>query len=301
MTRVASAAKMKERAWHRDRVETVVFRWLRRVVIVGLVVVTAGPLLYMALLSVRPLSVVISDPLDLVPSLSELTLQTYRDALASADAGGYGMGRFMVNSLLVAVATVAVTTTLAVLGAYATARYAFFGKRTVNVLFFVIYLFPAVVMAIPLFVMFARLGLRGSLAALVIIYMAHTVPVALYMLRNYFEAVPPSLEEAAKVDGAGRFRVIGQVVLPLAVPSIVAATLYVFMIAWNEFLFALLFLAEFRDRWTVSLGVAQLDDQAVAITVLMAASVMLTIPVVILFFVTERLIVSGLTAGAEKG
>lgn len=285
----------------RERVETVVFRWLRRLVIAGLVVVTAGPLLYMALLSIRPLSVVISDPLDLVPSLSELDVQTYRDALASAEAGGYGLGRFMVNSLLVALATVVVTTVLAVLGAYATARFDFFGKRTVGVLFFVIYLFPAVVMAIPLFVMFARIGLRGSLAALVVIYMAHTVPVALYMLRNYFEAVPASLEEAARVDGAGRLRVIGQVVLPLAVPSIVASALYVFMIAWNEFLFALLFLAEFRDRWTVSLGVAQLDDQAVAITVLMAASVMLTIPVVVLFFVTERLIVSGLTAGAEKG
>jgi multiple sugar transport system permease protein len=286
---------------NRDRVETVVFRWLRRLVIAVLVVVTGGPLLYMVLLSIRPLSVVISNPLDLVPSLSELNLETYRRALASGEGGGYGLGRFMLNSLLVALATVVVTTSLAVLGAYATARYDFLGKRTVNVLFFVIYLFPAVVMAIPLFVMFARLGLRGSLAALVIIYMAHTVPVALYMLRNYFEAVPPSLEEAAKVDGAGRLRVIGQIVLPLAVPSIVASALYVFMIAWNEFLFALLFLVEFRDRWTVSLGVAQLDDQSVAITVLMAASVMLTIPVVILFFVTERLIVSGLTAGAEKG
>ena len=285
---------------NRDAIETVLFRWLRRLVIAMLVVVTGGPLLYMVLLSIRPLSVVISNPLDLVPSLSELDLATYRRALASGEAG-YGLGRVMLNSLLVALATVVVTTGLAVLGAYATARYDFLGKRTVNVLFFVIYLFPAVVMAIPLFVMFARLGLRGSLAALVIIYMAHTVPVALYMLRNYFEAVPASLEEAAKVDGAGRLRVIGQIVLPLAVPSIVASALYVFMIAWNEFLFALLFLVEFRDRWTVSLGVAQLDDQSVAITVLMAASVMLTIPVVILFFVTERLIVSGLTAGAEKG
>jgi multiple sugar transport system permease protein len=286
---------------NRDRLETVLFRWLRRLVITVLAVVTGGPLLYMILLSIRPLSVVISDPLDLVPSLSELDLETYRRALAPPQAGGYELGRFMLNSLLVALATVVVTTGLAVLGAYAAARYDFFGKRAVGALFFVIYLFPAVVMAIPLFVMFARLGLRGSLAALVVIYMAHTVPVALYMLRNYFEAVPPSLEEAAKVDGAGRLRVIVQIVLPLALPSIVASALYVFVVAWNEFLFALLFLVEFRERWTVSLGVAQLDDQSVAITVLMAASVMLTIPVVILFFLTERLIVSGLTAGAEKG
>jgi multiple sugar transport system permease protein len=286
---------------NRDRIETVLFRWLRRLVITVLAVVTGGPLLYMILLSIRPLSVVISDPLDLVPSLSELDLETYRRALAPPQAGGYELGRFMLNSLLVALATVVVTTGLAVLGAYAAARYDFFGKRAVGALFFVIYLFPAVVMAIPLFVMFARLGLRGSLAALVVIYMAHTVPVALYMLRNYFEAVPPSLEEAAKVDGAGRLRVIVQIVLPLALPSIVASALYVFVVAWNEFLFALLFLVEFRERWTVSLGVAQLDDQSVAITVLMAASVMLTIPVVILFFLTERLIVSGLTAGAEKG
>lgn len=283
----------------RDRVEAALFGSLRRVFIALLVVFTAGPVLYMLSLSMRPLESLVRDPLG-VP-LSELTVQTYRQVLASQRHGGYGMGSFMVNSLIVAGATVGLTLLFSVLGAYAVARLDFFGKRAMNAMVFVIYLFPAAVLAIPLFVMFSRLALRGSLLALVIIYIAHTIPVALYMLRNYFEAVPVSVEEAARVDGAGRLRVIFKIVLPVARPSIVATALYVFMVAWNEFLFALLFLVEFPGKWTVSLGVAQLDDQSVPRTVLMAASVLLTIPIVAVFFVAERLIVSGLTAGAEKG
>jgi multiple sugar transport system permease protein len=285
----------------RDQIETVVIMWLRRIFLAFLAVITAGPLLYLLLLSVRPLTDVVRAPLDVIPSLSELTVDTYRRAVVPPEDGGFGMASFMWHSLLVAGATVAVALVFSVLGAYAAARLDFFGKRTVSVLIFVIYLFPAVVMAIPLFVIFSRLALRGSLAALVIVYVAHTVPVALYMLRNYFEAVPASLEEAAKVDGAGRLRVIWRIVLPLSLPALVATGLYVFMIAWNEFLFALLFLAEFREKWTVSLGVALLDDQNIAQTVLMAASVLLTVPIVVVFFVAERMIVSGLTAGADKG
>jgi multiple sugar transport system permease protein len=285
----------------RDRIETVAFAWLRRIVIAILVAITAGPLLYMILLSVRPLASVVQNPLDVVPSRSELTLDTYRRAVLAPADGGYGMGGFISTSLVVAGCTVALALLCSVLGAYAAARLEFFGRRTVNVLIFVIYLFPAVVMAIPLFVVFSRLGMRGSLVALVVVYVAHTVPVSLYMLRNYFEAVPESLEEAAMLDGAGRLKVIYRIVLPLALPSLVATGLYVFMVAWNEFLFALLFLAEFRERWTVSLGVALLDDQNISQTVLMAASVMLTVPIIAVFFAAERLIVSGLTAGAEKG
>ncbi len=156
-------------------------------------------------------------------------------------------------------------------------------------------------LAIPLFVLFSRLGLRGSLPTLVIVYVSQTLPVSIFMLRNYLETVPRSLEEAAAVDGATRFKTIWRVSIPLAMPAIMATALYVFMIAWNEFLFALLFLVERRENWTVSLGLSQLDTIETPKTVLMAGSVILTIPVVVLFFLTERLLVEGLTSGAEKG
>ena len=122
------------------------------------------------------------------------------------------------------------------------------------------------------------------------------------MLRNYFDTVPVSLEEAAAIDGCSRLGVMWRISLPLAKPAIMANALYVFMIAWNEFLFALLFLVEDRDRWTVSLGISQLAGSIeVPDTVLMAGSVILTLPIVVLFFASERLLTEGLTAGAEKG
>ena len=164
-----------------------------------------------------------------------------------------------------------------------------------------IYLFPAVVVAIPLFVMFSKLQLRSSLVGLTIVYLAQTIPVALYMLRSHFQTVPASLEEAGLIDGLSRFGVIRRITIPLSAPAIAAVALYVFMIAWNEFLFALLFLVESRDLWTLSLGVQQLDTQEVPKTLLMAGSVIISIPVIVLFFLAERFLTEGLTAGGVKG
>src|SRR5690606_60666 len=255
----------------------------------------------MLLLSVRPLQTVLSDPLDVIPSLDELNLAAYEKVIASPDDGGYGLLSFFGNSLQLAIGTVVLTVAFSVLGAYAATRLRFPGENVINTSFFAVYMFPGIVMAIPLFVLFSRMGLRGELFALVIIYLASTVPVSVYMLRNYFRSIPRGLEDAAMVDGCNRTQVITRIVLPLAMPSIAATSLYVFMIAWNEYLFALLFLLERRDNWTVSLGLAQLDDISVSATVLMAGSVLLTLPVVVLFFAAERLLVEGLTAGAEKG
>jgi multiple sugar transport system permease protein len=163
-----------------------------------------------------------------------------------------------------------------------------------------VYLFPAVVIAIPLFVMATNLGVR-NLWGLFVVYWAQTIPVAFYMLTSYFRSIPVDLEEAGLVDGLSHFGVMRRITLPLAAPGIAAVALFVFMIAWNEFLFALLFLLEQRDSWTLPLGLQQLDDQEVPKTVLMAGSVIITIPVVILFFLAERFMTEGLTAGGVKG
>ena len=169
-----------------------------------------------------------------------------------------------------------VTLAVSILGAYAVSRLEFFGKRAVHFLFLSVYLFPPILLAIPLFVAFSKMGLRGELWLLVIVYVAQTLPICVYMLRNYFETVPISLEEAAEVDGATRLQIIRKVTLPLAIPAIAATGLFVFMIAWNEFLFALLFLVEERPNWTVSLGVSQLTNIETPATTLMAGSVILT-------------------------
>ncbi len=290
------------RRWTRTTVELRVLGVLRWVVIAGLLLFTLFPFYYMVLLSLRDLSSLLQEPARLWPVLSELTTSTYRNVLASTDSGGQGFLRFMGNSGLIALGTVVVTLAFAIPGAYAVARLQFRGRRQVSVLFLSVYLFPSILLAVPLFVFFTRIGLRGSLAALVLVYVSQTVAVSIYMLRNYFQTVPVSIEEAAAMDGASRATVMLRVTLPLAMPSILANALFVLMIAWNEFLFALLFLVEERPRWTVSLGLSQLAGSIeIPTTVLMAGSVVLTLPIVVLFFASERLLTGGLTAGAEKG
>ena len=290
------------RRWSRDAVENRVLGVLRWVVIGGLLLVTVFPFAYMALLSVRDLSALVQAPGRLVPTAAELTLETYRNVLAPTDDGGQGFLLLMRNSGVIALGTVALTLLLAIPGAYAVSRFAFPGRRQVSGLFLAVYLFPNILLAIPLFIFFTRIGLRGSLAALLLVYVSQTVAVSVYMLRNYFQTVPVSIEEAAAIDGAGRLAIMRRITLPLAMPAIVSNALFIFMIAWNEFLFALLFLVEDRPRWTVSLGLSQLAGSIeVPTTVLMAGSVLLTLPIVVLFFASERLLTGGLISGAEKG
>lgn len=297
-----STTAAPRRGWSRDRVETATFGVLRWVVIVVLIALTVFPFLYMALLSVRDLSSLIQEPGDLLPDAEELDLSTYASVLQPTSEGGQGFVGFMQNSFFIAIGTVAATLLFAIPGSYAVSRLRFFGRRQVSVLFLAVYLFPAILLAVPLFVAFTKMGLRGALPALVIVYVSQTVAVSIYMLRNYFETIPVSLEESATLDGCSRLGVLRRISLPLALPAIMANGLFVFMIAWNEYLFALLFLVEDRDRWTVSLGLSQLAGSIeIPTTVLMAGSVVLTLPIIILFFATERLLTEGLTAGAEKG
>ncbi|CUR60468.1 putative ABC transporter permease protein [metagenome] len=286
----------------RDQLERRVLRLARPVVIAGLLFIAVFPFYYMVMLSFRPLEAVLQDPGALWVSPSEIDLGTYGDVLRSVDSGGQGFLSFIRNSILVALATVVLTLMVSIPGAYAVSRLDFFGRRQIGALFLGVYFFPAILLAIPLFVFYTRLGLRGSLVGLVVVYVAQVAAVSIYMLRNYFDTIPASLEEAAAIDGCTRLRALWHISLPLAMPAVASNALFIFMIAWNEFLFALLFLIEKRDNWTVSLGLSQLSGSIeVPTSVLMAGSVILTLPIIIMFFASERWLTGGLTAGAEKG
>lgn len=275
-------------------------RALRASIIIITLVLSIGPVLYGVVLSVRPFAAVLNEPLDLLPALSELDFSAYTDALKSAADGGYGLGGFLVNSLILAVGTVLASILVSILGAYATARIRFSGRSVGNAIIVAVYMFPGVVLAVPLFVLLSRAGLTGTLGGLVIVYVALTVPVSLYMLRNYFIALPSSIEDAALIDGCSLMGVIWRIVLPIALPGIAATAMYMFMIAWNEYLYALLFLVQSRELWTAPLGIAQLTEFDTPVTVLLAGSIVVTIPVVVLFIFAQRLLISGLATGAEK-
>ncbi len=291
----------------RDALETLLIgKVLRWIGIVFFFVICAFPFYYMVLLSFREIQGVLVSPGSLLPDWDLVfSLRTYRDVLRPTTQGGQGFYQFIINSFVVAAVTTMITLVVAVLAAYAATRLRFRGKTAANWGLLLVYMVPGIVLSIPLYVMYTRLGLRTTvplrLFALIVVYLASTLPVAMYMLRSYFQTIPVDLEEAALIDGSSRVKTIWYVVVPLAVPSIAATGLYVFMIAWNEFLFALLFLLERREAWTLPLGVSQLDTQEVPKTMLMAGSVIITLPIVLLFTFFERYITTGLTAGGVKG
>lgn len=301
--RQMSATPRPATRFTRDRFENRFFGITRRVVIAALVIITVFPFYYMGLLSIRPLGDVLNNPGKLWASIGEFTLEAYLRVLEPVASGGEGFLGFMRNSALIAAGTVVLTLLVSIPGSYAVSRLSFFGRRHISALFLAVYLFPSILLAVPLFVFFTRIGMRGSLVAVLLVYVSQTVAVSIYMLRNYFDTIPVALEEAAALDGCSRLGIMRRVSLPLAMPAIIANGLFVFMVAWNEFLFALLFLVDDRDRWTVSLGLSQLTGNSIEIpaTVLMAASVITTIPIIVIFFASERLLTEGLTAGAEKG
>ena len=216
-------------------------------------------------------------------------------------------GANIVNSVLVAVPTALIAVILSTLGAYAIARLKFRGKDVLLNSILLIYLFPGILLIIPLFAMVARIGaivgfdVQDNLGVLVFTYLAQTLPVALYMLANYFRTIPAEIEQAALIDGCSRASVIWRVTLPLAIPALVSVAIYTFMIAWNEFLYALVFLNS-RDMFTMPIKINTIfNDPSPRPHVVMAASTIMTLPVVILFLGLERFLEEGLTAGGVKG
>ena len=193
------------------------------------------------------------------------------------------------------------------MGAYASARLKFRGKDVMLNSILIIYLFPGILLIIPLFAMLAKIGgligfnVQDNLGILVFTYLAQTLPVALYMLANYFRTIPEEIEQAALIDGCTRSQVIWKVTLPLSIPALVSVVIYTFMIAWNEFLYALVFLNN-RDMFTMPIKINTIfNDPTPRPHVVMAASTIMTIPIIILFLAMERYLTEGLSAGGVKG
>ena len=180
-------------------------------------------------------------------------------------------------------------------------KFNFFGKNFLSTSILIIYLFPAIVLVIPLYTIFSQFGLRNSIEGLLIVYTATTLPVAIYMLQGYFKSIPKELEEAGIIDGQNWFGIIFKIILPLSLPAISSVALYVFMIAWNEFLFSLMFLDR-PNTFTLSRAIQFLNVGAeTPRQYLMAGSVIVTLPVLFIFVYFEKYLVSGLTAGSVKG
>jgi len=238
---------------------------------------------------------------------SALRLDAYRELFDPENKSFQNFGANIINSLRVSIPTSIIAVILSVLGAYAIARLNFKGKNVLLNGVLMVYLLPGVLLIIPLFSMLARMGdrlgfgVQDNLNILIITYLAQTMPVALYMLTNYFRTIPDDIEQAAMIDGCNRLEVIWRITLPLAIPALVSVFIYTFMIAWNEFLYAMVFLNT-RDLFTMPIKINTIfNDPSPRPHVVMAASTIMTIPIVVLFLALERFLEKGLTAGGVKG
>ena len=211
----------------------------------------------------------------------------------------YKFGKYIITSTIVSLGTVIITLLFAIPAAYAIARLNFFGKTFLSTSILIIYMFPAIVLVIPLYTVFSQLGLRNSVEGLLIVYTATTLPVAIYMLQGYFKSIPKELEEAAILDKLSWFGIILKIIIPLSIPAISSVALYVFMIAWNEFLIAFMFLDD-PSIFTLSRGIMSLNSSEVPQQYLMAGAVIATIPVMIIFLYLEKFLISGLSTGGVK-
>ncbi len=227
---------------------------------------------------------------------SDLSLDNFQVVLGEA-----GFGRYLLNSTIVGVGTVVVSGVLALLASVAVARFRFRLRTTMLVLVLVIQMVPLEALVIPLFIQASSLGMLNSLLGLTIVYVAFSLPFAIWMLRGFVAAVPRELEEAAYLDGASWPRMFWSVLFPLCLPGLIATSVFSFITAWNEFVFAITFLND-EDTFTVAAGLRQFFTQyGTDWGSVMAGSTIITLPVMVLFIIVQRRLSEGLVAGAVKG
>jgi N,N'-diacetylchitobiose transport system permease protein len=231
----------------------------------------------------------------LVPK--EFTLDNFTYVLTK---GGFDV--FLRNSAIVAIAVVVLSAAFALLASVAVARFKFKFRTAILFIVLTVQMVPLEALVIPLFVQVRDLGLLNQLLGLVIVYVALSLPFGIWMLRGFVAAVPVELEEAAYLDGASWWRMFRSVLFPLVMPGLVATSVFSFITAWNEFIFAMTLLGGASDQYTVAIGLKQFfGEHTNEWGYVMAASTIITIPVMIFFVLVQRKLSSGLVAGAVKG
>lgn len=255
------------------------------------------PFYVMVMTSLKNQGELMQNPLDFSIDLSKGAdlFRSYSELF-----GQFNFGTYLFNSFFISVLTVFITLAFAIPGAYAVARLRFRGQAAFSRSILLIYMVPMIVLALPIYIAFSMTGLRNSFWGIVMIYPVTTIPVALYMLQGYFRGLPAEVEEAGLMDGLPRLAVIWKITLPLSLPALASVSLYVFMIAWNEFLLAFMLLDD-PSKFTLTRGIASLNSSEIPRQHLMAGSVIATVPIMALFLGLERFMTKGLTAGSVKG
>jgi ABC-type glycerol-3-phosphate transport system permease component len=256
------------------------------------------PLLWMISSSFKPSPEIYTLTPGFIPK--NPTLTGYTDMLFSKSRS-FNMRTWIKNSLIVSAATTLFALVIATLGGYGMSRFRFWGRTSLGYIILMTQVLPGSLLIIPLYVVLNTLRLLNTLIALIIAYTTFSVPFCTWMMKSFFDTVPRSLDESASVEGCNKFRTFYSVILPLTVPGLVSTGIFAFIAGWNEYMFASIFMQRY-SMWTLPVGIAEtaVGQYSTNWTNLMAGGVIIALPVVILFLLLQRHLVSGMTAGAVK-
>ena len=271
---------------------------VQAVFLLGLTLFALLPMVWMLLTSVKSQFAALQYPPQWLPS--RVTFEQYVTLLSPAGETGREFLGYFANSVFVSVVSTVLGVVVAVPAAYAFSRFSFPGRE---LLFYAVLLrnmFPAVVFLMPLFIMMRVLHLVNTPYSLILTYLTFGLPLSIWLLKGFYDNIPPQLEQAARIDGATRFQAFVQVVMPLSSPGIIATAIYSFILSWNEYVYALTFLND-KSKLTLPVGLQRFfTEYATNWPGLMAASFITSVPVVVLFLVLQRFFVRALTDGAVK-
>jgi multiple sugar transport system permease protein len=259
--------------------------------LIGAIIIVCLPLAWMMTVSIRPNLEVMRIPPRWIPEV--FTLDGYRKIFTNQ--------RYLIvfiNTMFISVVVTILSMVLGALAAYALARFTFRGQRVVMMFLIVTQMFPLVLLCIPYFRVFVWLGLYDTRTSLIIVYLTFTLPFCILMLRSYFMNIPPSMEESAMVDGCTRVGAIFRILIPISYPAFIGAGLYTFLLAWNEFLFAVVLVESWENRVLTMAIYSLMAEFVTDWNTMMAFSVLASLPLVVAFILLQKYMIQGMTAGA---
>lgn len=255
---------------------------------------TAFPFFWMVSTSFKPLQEIFLFPPNFFPA--EFTLKNFERLFEQT--------RFLTyfkNSVFVSFTTVVLTMTIGSAGAYSLTRFKFYGREKIASLILFSYMFAPIMIVIPFYVLIKKIGLANTHTALIMAYTAFCLPFSLWLLRAFFQSIPLALEKAALIDGASRLEAVIYVVLPLALPGIIATSIFTFILAWNDYIFVRILITS-DELKTLSVGIADLYNATVIDWgMIMSGSMLITVPVLVFFVFVQRYLIAGWGSGAMKG
>ena len=257
-------------------------------------VIALVPIVWILITSIKKTMDIFAYPPIIVPK--EVAFENYVKVFTLTD-----IGKNFLNSIIVAILTTGAVILLSTLVAYGFSRFTFRQKAFIMMLLLGTQMIPAVTNIIPLYITMLKLGLLDTITALFLVYTAINIPFSVWIIKSYIDSIPDSMDEAALMDGANRFYLIFKIIVPVALPGIVAASLFTFIACWNEFYIALVLTSTVKSK-TIPLGLFNFQaSYDIQWNLLCAASVIAILPVMVFFIILQDKFISGLTSGAYKG